>query len=187
MDLHPLDPQTSLPGLIVSVLNAAVGCLPLPVLGMDFDNGSEFINHGVVKWPGNLDIYFTRSHPYRKNDQATIESNNDHLVCRHASYYRYDTSEEHEALGQHHCCRVGAGDHHGLVLQGRDDLAGPGCVASAPVGLELGVDPCPACSLQVGWGRPGGDGPPRRRCAPARAPAPARGWGGSGCTGPGSG
>ena len=187
MDLHPLDPQTSLPGLIVSVLNAAVGCLPLPVLGMDFDNGSEFINHGVVKWPGNLDIYFTRSHPYRKNDQATIESNNDHLVCRHASYYRYDTSEEHEALGQHHCCRVGAGDHHGLVLQGRDDLAGPGGVPPAPVGLELGVNPCPACALQVGWGRPGGDGPPRRRRAPARAPAPARGWGGSGCTGPGSG
>lgn len=85
---------------IISALNAAVDCVPLPVLGMDFDNGSEFINHGVVKWAGNLDIYFTRSRPYRKNDQATIESKNNHLVRRYAFYYRYDTSEEREVLGR---------------------------------------------------------------------------------------
>ena len=85
---------------IISALNAAVDCLPFPVLGMDFDNGSEFINHGVVKWAGNLDIYFTRSRPYRKNDQATIESKNNHLVRRYAFYYRYDTSEEREVLGR---------------------------------------------------------------------------------------
>ena len=42
---------------------------------------------------------------------------------------------------QHHCCGVGASDHHGLALQGRDDLAGPGCVPPAPVGLEPGVNP----------------------------------------------
>ena len=59
---------------------------------------------------------------------------------------------------QHHCGGVGAGDHHGLVLQGRDDLAGPGGVPPAPVLLEPGVDPCLARSLQVGWGGPGGDG-----------------------------
>ena len=85
---------------IISALNAAVDCLPFPVLGMDFDNGSEFINHGVVKWAGNLDIYFTRSRPYRKNDQATIESKHNHLVRRYAFYYRYDTSEEREVLGR---------------------------------------------------------------------------------------
>ena len=69
---------------IISALDAAVGCVPFPVLGMDFDNGSEFINHSVVRWAGDLDIYFTRSRPYRKNDQATIESKNNHLVRRHA-------------------------------------------------------------------------------------------------------
>ena len=37
---------------IISALDAAVGCVPFPVLGMDFDNGSEFINHSVVRWPG---------------------------------------------------------------------------------------------------------------------------------------
>lgn len=42
---------------IISALDAAVGCVPFPVLGMDFDNGSEFINHSVVRWAGDLDIY----------------------------------------------------------------------------------------------------------------------------------
>src|SRR5699024_11275275 len=43
-------------------------------------NGSEFLNHGVVGWAGDLGIYFTRGRPYTKNDQATIESKNGHLV-----------------------------------------------------------------------------------------------------------
>ena len=50
---------------------------------------------------------------------------------------------------KHHCGGVGAGDHHALVLQGRDDLAGPGGVPPAPVGLELGVNPYPACALKT--------------------------------------
>ena len=73
-------------------------------------------------------------------------------------------------VGQNHCGGVGADDHHGLVLQGRDDLARPGGVASAPVGLEPGVNPCLARSLQVGWGGPGGDGPPGWRRAPGQGP-----------------
>ena len=76
-------------------------------------------------------------------------------------------------MRQNHCGGVGAGDHHGLVLQGRDDLAGPGGVPPAPVLLEPGVNPCLARALQVGWGGPGGDGPPGWRRAPARAPAQA--------------
>ena len=76
-------------------------------------------------------------------------------------------------VGQHHCGGVGASDYHGLVLQGRDDLAGPGGVPSAPAGFEPGVDPCLARSLQVGWGRPGGDGSPGRRRAPGQGPTTA--------------
>ena len=60
-------------------------------------------------------------------------------------------------VGQHHCGGVGAGDGDTLAFQGRDDLGGPGGVASAPVLLEPGVNPCLARSLQIGWGRPGGD------------------------------
>ena len=63
-------------------------------------------------------------------------------------------------VGQHHCGCVGAGDHHGLVLQGRDGLGGPGGVPPAPAGFEPGVSPCLARSLQLGWG-----GPSRRRAS----------------------
>ena len=75
--------------------------------------------------------------------------------------------------GQNHCCGVGAGDHRGLVLQGRDDLGCPGGVASAPVLLEPCVNPCFARSLQLYWGGPGGDGPQRRRRAPGHGPTTA--------------
>ncbi len=59
--------------------------------GVDFDNGSEFINYDVIGWAAELDIYFTRSRPYKKNDQATIESKNNQIVRRYGFYWRYDT------------------------------------------------------------------------------------------------
>ena len=67
--------------------------VPYQVSGMDFDNGSEFINHAVIRWASELDIYFTRSRPYKKNDQATVESKNGHLVRKYAGHWRYDTPE----------------------------------------------------------------------------------------------
>lgn len=74
--------------------------IPFPVLGLDFDNGSEFLNHDIVAWAADLDIYFTRSRPYKKNDQATVESKNGHLVRRWAFYYRYDTDETLRVLNR---------------------------------------------------------------------------------------
>ena len=41
-----------------------------------------------------------RSRPYRKNDQATIESKNNHVVRRYAFYYRYDTDAERQVPGR---------------------------------------------------------------------------------------
>ncbi len=74
-------------------LDRAIEAIPFKVTGLDFDNGSEFINHDVIGWARDLDIYFTRSRPYKKNDQATIESKNNHLVRRYGFYWRYDTKE----------------------------------------------------------------------------------------------
>ena len=45
-------------------------------------------------------IFYTRSRPYQKNDQATIESKNNHLVRRYGFYYRYDTAHQRELLNQ---------------------------------------------------------------------------------------
>ena len=59
---------------ILCALEAAVTAIPFEVTGLDFDNGSEFINHDVIDWAAGRKIFFTRARPYKKNDQATIES-----------------------------------------------------------------------------------------------------------------
>jgi hypothetical protein len=85
---------------ILTGLQAAVAAIPFTVTGLDFDNGTEFMNHAVVNWSADRNIYFTRSRPYKKNDQATIESKNNHLVRKYAFYYRYDTAEERRVLSR---------------------------------------------------------------------------------------
>ncbi len=72
----------------------------MQITGLDFDNGTEFLNKAVIKWAAEMEIFFTRSRPYKKNDQATIESKNNHLVRKYAFYYRYDTDEERAVLNR---------------------------------------------------------------------------------------
>jgi transposase InsO family protein len=85
---------------MLAALNAAAAGIPYQVQGLDCDNGSEFINHQVVAWAAGKDIFFTRSRPYRKNDQATVESKNNHLVRRYGFYHRYDSPAELKLLNQ---------------------------------------------------------------------------------------
>ena len=85
---------------ILGALKAGVEEVPFEVTGLDFDNGSEFLNKAVIKWAADLEIFFTRSRPYKKNDQATIESKNNHLVRKYGFYYRYDTVEERAVLNR---------------------------------------------------------------------------------------
>jgi hypothetical protein len=85
---------------ILGALKAGVHEIPYEVTGLDFDNGSEFLNKGVIKWAADMEIFFTRSRPYKKNDQATIESKNNHLVRRYGFYYRYDTDDERAVLNR---------------------------------------------------------------------------------------
>jgi len=47
--------------------------LPFPLLGLDSDNGSEFINHGLYGYCRRNRITFTRALPYKKNDSAHVE------------------------------------------------------------------------------------------------------------------
>ena len=85
---------------ILGALKAGVEEVPFEVTGLDFDNGTEFLNKAVIKWAGEREIFFTRSRPYKKNDQATIESKNNHLVRKYSFYYRYDTVAERAALNR---------------------------------------------------------------------------------------
>jgi hypothetical protein len=76
------------------VMDASLAEIPYSLVGLDFDNGSEFLNYPMLDWAADKKIFFTRGRPYKKNDQATIESKNNHLVRRYAFYYRYDTPDE---------------------------------------------------------------------------------------------
>lgn len=85
---------------ILAGLRSCVAEIPFEVIGLDSDNGSEFLNVDVIEWAAGQQIYFTRSRPYRKNDQATIESKNNHLVRKYRFYYRYDTTKERAVLNR---------------------------------------------------------------------------------------
>jgi hypothetical protein len=69
--------------------------LPFPLLGVDSDNGGEFINHHVVAWTGQRPqpVLFTRSRPYHKNDNAHVEQRNWTHVRQHFGYERYDNPQ----------------------------------------------------------------------------------------------
>lgn len=72
--------------------------LPFPLLGLDCDNGGEFINVELFRWCQNEEITFTRSRPYRKNDNCFVEQKNWPVVRQQVGYLRYDTPAELEAL-----------------------------------------------------------------------------------------
>lgn len=79
---------------VIEAMTQIQARLPFALVGLDTDNGSEFINHALVNWAGERDIYFTRSRPYTSNDNAHVEQKNGDVVRRHAFYYRYDTALE---------------------------------------------------------------------------------------------
>jgi len=74
--------------------------LPFPLVGLDTDNGGEFINHALIKWAGDRELFFTRSRPYKSNDNAHVEQKNGDVVRRHAFHYRYDTALELQLLNE---------------------------------------------------------------------------------------
>jgi len=68
--------------------------LPFPLLGIDSDNGSEFINDLLYHYCLDEHITFTRSRPYKKNDQAHVEQKNWSVVRHTVGYDRLETEEE---------------------------------------------------------------------------------------------
>jgi len=69
------------------------GRLPMRLLGLDSDNGSEFLNAHLVRYCDQEQITFTRSRPYWKNDQAHVEQKNWSVVRKLIGYGRYETRE----------------------------------------------------------------------------------------------
>jgi hypothetical protein len=74
--------------------------LPFPLLGLDSDNGSEFINDQLFRYCTERGITFTRSRPYRKNDNCFVEQKNWPVVRQNVGYARYDTEPELRCLNE---------------------------------------------------------------------------------------
>jgi len=72
--------------------------LPFPILGLDSDNGGEFINHHLWRYCQKEKIQFTRSRPYKKDDNAHIEQKNWTHVRKLIGWDRYDSKRAMEAM-----------------------------------------------------------------------------------------
>ncbi len=73
--------------------------LPVPLLGLDSDNGSEFINRSLYDYCRRNHITFTRSRSYKKNDSCHVEQKNWSVVRRVIGYDRFISKAALEALG----------------------------------------------------------------------------------------
>lgn len=72
--------------------------LPFPLLGMDSDNGGEFINEELMAYCLAQKLTFTRSRPYRKNDSCFVEQKNYSIVRQAVGYARLATEEQYACL-----------------------------------------------------------------------------------------
>jgi len=79
-------------------LNEIAGVLPFALLGVDSDNGSEFINWHLKSWCERKQIQLTRGRPYKKDDNAHVEQKNWTHVRKLLGWDRYDTHEAVEAI-----------------------------------------------------------------------------------------
>jgi hypothetical protein len=67
---------------------------PFPIIGIDSDNGSEFINWHLLAWCEKEKVTFTRSRAGNSNDGAHVEQKNWAIVRTVVGYHRYDTTAE---------------------------------------------------------------------------------------------
>lgn len=74
--------------------------LPFSLLGLDSDNGGEFLNHHVLKWLQDRPkpVYMTRSRPYKKDDNAHVEQKNWTHIRQNFGYERHDNPEVVESI-----------------------------------------------------------------------------------------
>jgi len=71
---------------VVQALQRARGMFPFPLLGIDTDNGSEFINEDLLAYCADQQLTFTRGRVANKNDQCWIEQKNGSVVRQLVGY-----------------------------------------------------------------------------------------------------
>jgi hypothetical protein len=83
---------------VLAAIQQIQEALPFKLLGIDCDNGSEFINAHLYRYCQGRAIQLTRGRPYKKDDNAHIEQKNWTHVRKLLGYVRYDTQEAVETM-----------------------------------------------------------------------------------------
>lgn len=86
----------------VTAIEEITPLFPFDILGIDSDNGSEFINFHLVKYCIEHKITFTRGRPYKKNDSCYVEQKNWDVIRKMIGYRRYDTEEQLRVIKRIH-------------------------------------------------------------------------------------
>ena len=85
---------------VVAAIDHALAMFPFPILGIDSDNGSEFINAHLFDYCTARRITFTRGRPGNKNDGSHVEQKNWTHVRSLVGYLRFDTPAELALLNE---------------------------------------------------------------------------------------
>ena len=103
--------------------------LPFQLLGLDSDNGGEFLNHHVLSWLQKRPrpVFMTRSRPYKKDDNAHVEQKNWTHIRQCFGYERHDNPEVVEHMNL--LVKGAYGKllnyfHASLKLEGKERIAG---------------------------------------------------------------
>jgi hypothetical protein len=83
---------------VVEALDEVATALPFRLLGIDSDNGSEFLNWHLGRWCARQEVQFTRGRPYKKDDNAHVEQKNWTHVRQLLGWDRYDSAAAVEAI-----------------------------------------------------------------------------------------
>ncbi len=83
---------------VVSAFQQARACFPFPILGLDTDNGCEFINEYLLAYCEQEAITFTRGRPDVKNDQCHVEQKNGAIVRQVVGYARLEGERAYRQL-----------------------------------------------------------------------------------------
>ena len=75
---------------VFAALQRLRAALPFRLLGIDSDNGSEFLNERLLRYCRREGLTFTRCRAYHKNDQAHVEERNGAVVRQTIGYDRYE-------------------------------------------------------------------------------------------------
>ena len=85
---------------VIHALDQAQHLLPFPLLGLDTDNGGEFLNYPLLGYCEREAITFTRGRTYRSNDQCYVEQKNGTVVRQLVGYDRLDGERAYRQLAE---------------------------------------------------------------------------------------